>query len=1396
MPAYAIYFASRVVLAMGLAAGPPAALGEQASRAPDVYVNDSLEADDQFAKARRFAEQDDWSRAALLVDDCLANHADKVITVAPGSYRSLSDVLGEFVASWPSEGIQSYKAQFESSARLRFEQARQTNDLGGLLACAQRYFCTSSGLAAAETAAELALESANFALARRQLDRLATTHPDRSRHIERLRAKIAVTDALAEAATARPSTATAAPIDRIPASTTVTWKGEDRALAAILEEIRSSFTGRPAPDPSTHWPIFFGAADRAQVARFAGDRLAELWRLEEFGQNKPSVLSMFERSIDLRSRRSGTDLGRMLAMNPVYADGMVYIQDAQHVWAVRAETGRLEWSYGEKPREGSAESGDSAVAPWYGATVKDGRVFACLGSSLAPYYGYEQAERAASVAALDAATGRIAWKYVGPAEDSQFSEFTYDPSPIVADGMVFVIERRRRAFGFEDCALLRMDARTGDVLSRTHLAGASTGGFGYRRPTVSFAALADDTVYVCTNLGAVAAVSAQSGLIRWLRVYNRDPSGDGRSASGNSAWRYNPVVASGGRIFALPTDVDRLLVMDADSGRMEREIRTTVLGKAESLYGVIDGRVYGVGVEAFAYDLTGDRVLWLRPLPEDEQLLGRGVLTADGLLVPTSRALCRFDLADGSRRDHPFTGPGNGGNVIVAGDRLIIAGATHLAAYANKEMVWQRLRSRMAERPTDPAPALDFAEIAFRSGDVDESLDALADAVRRAGGFATPIDPELRRRIFEDCMSFAASLDSGVTLDADRAAPIIRLYEFAAQCPPDRVSHVRYRVRLADVCARSDDAVRAANLYQQVIADQSLRDERIADLTHEADQPVGEFCEQRIAALIESAGRDVYSRHDQDAEQLLAASRAAGDVDGLNRVATQFPNSLAASRATIAAGDLLRDRGRHIAAARAYRSALERHDSDAAAPDRIELMVRLATAFKLAERNEAALGYLSAAAEFAPRRRMTFDGREGPLAEHLPRLQSQLKGGWRRLPQLTASPSEHDERGYPESVTLLAPNLQATTDWSRYFVYSDAAVQAFQARTHAPVWESAAPCRMQPRLLAATPSRVVLATRHQVLALDAADGRKVWSEGVYPADLGDVLADHENFSMFRYHAVAADRLLAAQDGGQAVCLDMESGRRIWSAALADAPIGRPVLGFRFAAYPAVVDGRSVVCVLDADTGNLRHRLSTDEDSQIIWLEVTADDRLLVASAGALHGFDPDTGERLWRRTFDSPIAASGIRIGLDGLYLATGGYVEKLRLADGRPAWRSDALTVRPDPAFRLELVGRRVLVVADGLLIGLDAANGRAAIEPTDAPDSPEHVYLTSHSSVAILTSGHDADEPMRWVVYDLADGIHVAPRFDQQLGRLEDVRRVVVCDEAVVIQDGQTIHGWSGAN
>ena len=1395
-----LFTACLVVGVFALVGKPPVAPGGQgqpptALIEADVHVDESAEAGELLAKIDRLAAQRQWAEAARLVHRASEQYGRSLTRLAPDRFSSVEARLQRMVAEWPAAGLRAYRQLEEGPASDAWSNLRPHLDLDHALQLLERFFCTQTGWLITDRAAQLAVEAGRLRLAAGIYQRFLAIHPDRSLHDGESSARLAIVFALWGRAEEARSWQRRAH-DRLGADCVIEWLGQSIGLTEAVNQLLSPGVGpafqsvsdaaiSPRPDSdrlprpgvpdratgrshmSSEWPVFGGNAARNGAPALHVEHPVPLWRHDYVGRPAGSDELTDEQRTGYR-RASAR--GSLLSSFPVIADGKIFIQDGSQVQALDFETGRLLWFYGTPAarRSDNYLASDSAFS-WHSPTHAGGRLYAAMHTGGDPADVETSSTPSHSVVCLDATSGALIWKLDSARFGAPASEWRFDSSPLIDGDILLITLRRRRDFGFEDCYLLRVDPRSGRPVFRTHLGGASTGGFGYQRPLVSILAADGDTAFVDTGLGSLAAVGMNTGSVRWLWVYplpSRDPDSSWpRQYWGETRpWHFNPIILDGGQVYCLPMNGRAFYVLDGEDGTLLTTIPRDQIAEAHTIVGLRTGgqatsgtrRLYGVGNEVFCYDLDHRVQIWASPLPVDEPLFGRPVLTRDGIAVPTRRSWNHYRDPDGMRVAQPWDAiDGEGGNLTVLPGRIVVAGQEHISVYGPKAEVIAAAVNRTVMAPDDPLPMLDLAELAFRAGEPAMALDSLADAVERCGGFVQLVDTSLKRRLFDDCLEFARALvDKPPVAPGDEEAAresAIQLYRFASQCPPDAAAHLTYRWRMAALHIRRNEPAEAARLYQQILTDRSLREE----IDHTADGeaiPAGRLAERKIGELIEQFGRAIFSDADQAARRLLRLARRSADPAAYDSVVQTFPNAEVAPQAWIEKGELLRRSGDPTAGCQALYVALNRYRHQVDAPD---LMRRIADCNVEAHRPEVAWRWLTKAAREYPSARVEVDGvsvglldyraRLGDIRERVeptrPTLEPPLTYGWHGL-VLQAVDVDPNQRNMPaqplpntESATILEPRMadRPGTDWSTLLIYSDDSIRAIDPTTGEDRWDEPVPCRSLPELLSATTDRLILTTTHQVLALDAATGGEVWHYGDYPLELLNPDADWESPTALRGHATDGTRLVLFHADGTAVCLDLTDGATIWQRVDGRRGAGRYVAGpialqEPWLAYAGQRQGASVCTLLDWDTGEPVGLIPVAQRSQITRLLFALDGSLIVTTSRRIIAFDPATGQRRWVHQAARNIINATVQLDLDGLYFSDDGrHLEKIDLHDGQTIWRSAPLGSRTLPARGMRLENAQLIVGGPGSVYAVDPVDGRLLWEGTAPSDVAFDMHLLS---------------------------------------------------------------------
>ncbi len=1351
----------------------------------DVYVNDNLEASDAVAAARRLTRRGRWVEAARLLQRTSDEFGDKLIRVSPGHYRGIREHIATILSDWPSAGLKAYRDLYERNIRDALDPQAASRTVDDLLPLFERYFCTTAAAELADLIGQLAIESGDLALARRVYRRVLDRHPAHAAYDARYAAMLTLIAAIEGRADPE--------FDDVIAGQRIRWMGEPRDIAQIARTIRESFrhTGvEPAPN---EWPIFGGDPQRNRRASCHVDEIGLLWR---FHMDEPPIAELDEEDFD-GSFLNGDEPASAFSIHPVISGDLVVIQWLREVIALRRGTGTEQWQF-------SADVGttydydefDEHPSGWDSPTVHNGRVYAAFPGNMTPYYTYESSQSGTELICLDLRTGEEIWRTGRDDAGAQFAETYFDSSPIVTDGRLFVVARRRRSFGFEDCYLYRLNTDDGTVEWRTHLGSASTGSFSSRRSTMSIPALGDDTVYVCTNLGSVAAVSAHTGAVRWLRLYSRDRMDEDRLsgwfAMDVKPWEVNPVLRSGGRIICFPTDTDKLLVLDEQDGHLVKAVRTETLERIMTVLGVRGNRLCGVGDVALCFDLDSETVLWASPLPDDDPLGGRGAWVDDRLLVPTLNGLSSFRATDGQRTDMAWDSEGGPGNLLALGDQVLVAGVGHITAYARKSDIWSSLRQRMKANPSDPLPALELAEVALGGGETTTALAALDEAVRRAERAPVSLEPTFEARLFRNVVNFAQSLSARST---EKPPSLDKLFEYASRFAPEPSDHVEHRLAFGVLFERYNQPADAVRLYQQILKDRFLR-ELPSDPANPRSRTAAGEAQRRIARLIEERGRDIYEPHEAEAARLLEGARQTADETTFVRIIEAFPNSKTAPVALIAHGDLLRARDRAGEAAGKYAVAYHRYPKEV---DRPALMRKIADSYERAGRLEHAYRWLTKAAREYPHVLIEDDGQSVTFGEYRERL-AHVRGKVEpSRPNLTVPLTRHSKRDFGEQCLLLAPRFgeAPVSDWSRYYVHTRDGVRAFDARTNNELWFAPAPSRVHADLLVAAAEVVVLSTPYEVFALDAATGQPRWSHGEYPAHLDMDNMDWEEGNSLRTISLHDSRMVTVRDDGLIRCIDITTGRIVWAEAYEPIPAGRARLADQWVLYHTVEDGRNILHLLDAATGKRVGRIDTTETRPVEDVFATLSGQVGVVTSQSIASFDADTAQRRWRVKLDGYLRRASLILDIDAAYYSDDGRVlKKLDLEEGRLLWLTEWLVSHSEDGLTTQLLDGSVIVSTTSSVQAVDAVTGVILWRgtTTERPRFEQRIVTRSYvAAVDIPDELRDMEGTAYF--YDHRNASGVLPRDGGllKLVRLNDARRILATDGGLLIQNGSTVHAWT---
>ncbi len=347
--------------------------------------------------------------------------------------------------------------------------------------------------------------------------------------------------------------------------------------------------------------------------------------------------------------------------------------------------------------------------------------------------------------------GQLLWKI--PAQTPQDAAAFFEGAPLVEEGRVYsaiswVVAQRVHT------ALVCFDALTAKRLWWREV--CETGEFEENRIPRSrqhLLTLGGGGLYYCSHSGAVVALDPWSGQYLWAARYPaRSPRTDEVSLSSRDL---APCIYSDNRLFLAPRDVDRILCLDAATGRLlwQREGIEVV-----HLLGVTRGRVYFTTpgglrcIDSGAPEGDSPRKTWLQPAQGTLPGLGRGLLAGGWLLWPTQDPklpLRGVTLAEGEQErfaiekkaplEPEFLEPTMlrailPGNMAFGQDCLAVAGLDKLAVYVPQKSF---LKDRAKDVHQTQATALALYQLAMAQADAGLKADATKNLERLVDTAAT-----------------------------------------------------------------------------------------------------------------------------------------------------------------------------------------------------------------------------------------------------------------------------------------------------------------------------------------------------------------------------------------------------------------------------------------------------------------------------------------------------------------------------------------------------------------------------------------------------------------------------------------------------------------------------------
>ncbi len=916
---------------------------ETATVVSDTSVQKRLGTIEDYLADRR------WVEAADMLHEIAQTDGRSLVLAQPGQaggtavYLNVATRCQVLLSRMPPEGLIAYRRKVDPLAKRWFENWQRTRDRAELERLVRQVYLSSYGDDALWSLGEAAWDRGDFAAARLFWSQIvalpeaarAANLPTVLRYPDSDLEPASVLSRLVLCSLMEGNRVRAFEEQRLFSElypqTVGSLAGRHGRLAELLKQILEESVAWDASPQEGEATTFGLAPERTQILPSVIDVGAPRWHQPL----TPNLLPPFDRP------RASPDRGP-LSTHPVVFRDLVLVNDADSISAFNLLTGEPAWPtergtaqiYPPVPDERAPSPERQSVGvPWFTMTVADGKLFARLGSPVTNPSEGELRDLTSELVCLDLADGqgRLVWKIAANEwhHDSQ-RPWRFEGSPVVRDGRAYVIHSRRRPQ--LEFAVSCLDAAKGErVWTRTLATSRTSIEDHHNRVSHLLPTLGAGKLFVSTDAGVIVAVDAQDGRVEWAVTYESRLPTDVADQSDHSKQGLTPAMFHEGLLFVAPNDCDRLLCIEADSGRVRwqkmhpsRDRWRHLLGVASSDEGT---RLIVSGHSLKALDVATGRDGWSISASRDpaERGYGRGVLAGDAILWPMREELRIVDAATGQpRRSVPLNTPDSaesGGNVLIAGGMLLIAQPNKLVAYGEYSLLKERLHRELSSRPDKSQLLFKLAEIEASAGNLHAAAKAAHTARQRHDEEPpTRSSPSSAPAPHEETQQqrHAARLSELLRRAARQKATqghtdeaLTGLIEALALASKP-VARAEVLFELASVEQMRQRPEAAVEHWQQILQEARLRSAVRREAVGQMNS--GSEAAAAIKRLIGQHGRKVYASVEQRAAREIATHVADREAAALRETLAQFPHAETARRAWLTLAALEREAG-HVAAA-------------------------------------------------------------------------------------------------------------------------------------------------------------------------------------------------------------------------------------------------------------------------------------------------------------------------------------------------------------------------------------------------------------------------------------------------------------------------------------------------
>lgn len=676
-------------------------------------------------RVKEFVASSQWDEAVETLRQVMENSGSKLWGVTDRRFITVRDYCQLQLASLPPEALALYRSRIDPVAKRWYDEGLAQRDRRLLVKVVDEALASSWGDNALFVLGEIALEAADHTAARAYWEKIIPVEPpadaprtwlcvpDTDLDLAAVRARLVLVSIL-EGSLDR-AREELAQLARLHPTARGRLGGEERNYVEALGGILTEAASWPIRPPSLDWPTFAGSPLRQKQASATSESGVPAWRAP-VRPAPPAHHSLW--GTGMPTRRVAEDARAPLSYHPVLAGDLLLVNNQIEILAFDAATGKPAWGHEEaqiyrdqfdETVHANYNPPNNLGVPRFTMTVTAGKLFARMGPSVTnrPQDPLPAAANAYLVCLDLEAEGRLMWRITPEAK-----EWAFEGSP-VSDGMnVYVVMRRSDIQPQVHVACF--DAQNGSLRWRRFICAAETPARStFYETTHNLLTLNRETLYVNTNLGAVAALSAYDGRVRWVSLYPRDRQGDLLQPEPHWSRDLNPCLYDRGTLLVAPTDSRRILAFDATTGQILWQTGPEV-NDVVHLLGVSGNTLIASGNKLYWITLHDEpgRVKHVWPDGPEKLGYGRGILAGSRVYFPVRDRICIFDQATATPKGVVSLAPHGlaGGNLLVAGGRLLIAGNQELVALGGQPKPEREPEHKLAQlrfastQPSSPSP--------------------------------------------------------------------------------------------------------------------------------------------------------------------------------------------------------------------------------------------------------------------------------------------------------------------------------------------------------------------------------------------------------------------------------------------------------------------------------------------------------------------------------------------------------------------------------------------------------------------------------------------------------------------------------------------------------------------